>query len=371
MNAISLFSGAGGMDVGFENAGYNVVWANEIDKYAAETFKNNHPYTELKVGDLNNYLQDLKFYNGEIDIVFGGPPCQGFSVAGKMDPKDKRNELIWTFMEVVKIVKPKAFVMENVKALGTLEKWSEVREEIIKLSNEAGYDCKMIILNAAKYGIPQKRERVFFIGFHNKNISHQKFSERFIKYEKPEKTVKEAIHHLGPAGSKQNPNTCAAKITLATNPILRKSPYAGMLFNGMGRPLNLNSASTTLPASMGGNKTPIIDEELLHGNSKTNWVEEYHQSLSSENSKPYNPSFENRLRRLTLKEAAVLQTFPEDYIFAGSKSTVYKQIGNAVPCELAEVVAKVVKEELLEKNNEMHVQEYDNVSQLKFDLNLV
>ena len=93
------------------------------------------------------------------------------------------------------------------------------------------------------------------------------------------KTIRETISRLGPAGTPNNPMTCTARVTLALNPIMSKSPYAGMIFNGMGRPLNLEGVSNTLPASMGGNKTPIVDEELLHFNAKDNWIEEYHKAL--------------------------------------------------------------------------------------------
>ena len=158
--AISLFSGAGGMDVGFENAGVEVVLANEIVKEAAETYKHNHPNSLMINDDINNILESLGEYN-DIDIVFGGPPCQGFSVAGKMDPDDDRSKLIFTFLDVVERVRPKMFVMENVKALGFLEKWENVRKKYLTRVWEMGYTCCPFILNATEYGVSQKRERVF------------------------------------------------------------------------------------------------------------------------------------------------------------------------------------------------------------------
>lgn len=347
LKAISLFSGAGGMDVGFKNAGIDVVIANEIDKDAANTYEANHPESQLIRGDIKSEFNKI-VENKDIDIIFGGPPCQGFSVAGKMDPNDERSTLVWSFLDVVNDVKPKAFVMENVKALGTLEKWQPVREEIFKRAERMGYSCEMYILNSADFGVPQKRERVFFIGYLSRTVSKDKMIQRLNKRLRKTKTIKETIIHLGPAGSESNPNTCTAKITFATNPVLRKSPYAGMIFNGMGRPLNIDEASNTLPASMGGNKTPIIDELYLHGGATTNWVVEYHKMLMD---KSVTPNFEvapSRLRRLTIKEAALIQTFPEDYKFEGSKSAIYRQIGNAVPCLLAEVIASAVKEEILD-----------------------
>ncbi|MCY8573491.1 DNA cytosine methyltransferase [Bacillus haynesii] len=342
---VSLFSGAGGMDVGFQNAGVDVVWANEIDKDACKTYSLNNPETLLRRGDICEVYEELKDYNG-IDILFGGPPCQGFSVAGKMDPTDIRNTLVWNFLDVLKLVKPRAFVIENVKALGTLKKWEDVREKIFKLSNDMGYSCNAYILNSSHFGVPQKRERIFFVGFLEKNVDSDLFISRLEKKRKKPKSIRETISHLGPAGTDNNPLTCTAKITLAANPVLRKSPYAGMIFNGMGRPLNLDEASNTLPASMGGNKTPIVDEELLYKDSVNNWVEDYHEKLLGNKIKPKYEEAPKHLRRLTIKEAALLQTFPEDYEFCGSKTAIYRQIGNAVPCKLAEVVASTVIEGL-------------------------
>lgn len=361
LKAISLFSGAGGMDVGFKNAGIDIVVANEIDKDASNTYEKNHPESLLIRCDIREaFTEIIKFK--DIDIVFGGPPCQGFSVAGKMDPNDERSTLIWSFLDVVKLVKPKAFVIENVKALGTLEKWRSTREEIFKRADEMGYSSNLYVLNSANFGVPQKRERVFFIGFLDKNVSKEKIEIRLSKLIKEPKSVRETIQHLGPAGTDTNPHTCTAKITFATNPVLRKSPYAGMIFNGMGRPLDVDEASNTLPASMGGNKTPIVDEEYLHGCAETNWVEKYHKNIMENKTTPNFEIAPERLRRLTINEAALIQTFPEDYKFEGSKSAIYRQIGNAVPCLLAHVVAETVKQELA--NEEI---EADSDSQLSLD----
>lgn len=355
---LSLFSGAGGMDVGFKNAGVNILWSNELDKDACNTYEANHPESLLYRGDVRDTYHDLEKYKGT-DIVFGGPPCQGFSVAGKMDPNDERSTLIWTYLDVVKIIKPRAFVLENVSALAKLEKWSSVRTKLIQIANELGYSCYPILLNSADYGVPQKRERVFFIGIRNKNLDPDLFLKRIHCQKKKAKTIRETISHLGPAGSPGNPHTCEAKITLATNPVMRKSPYAGMIFNGMGRPLDIDGISNTLPASMGGNKTPIVDEAFLYRTADDNWVVNYHKSLM-EGKTPEFTQAPSRLRRLTIKEAALIQTFPEDYVFKGSKSAIYRQIGNAVPCLLAQAVATAVIDEL--DNKTMNHAEYGQLT---------
>ena len=344
-NAISLFSGAGGMDVGFAKAGIKILWANEIDKDACDTYEANHPESHMERGDLLEKYDDLGSFKN-IDFVFGGPPCQGFSVAGKMNPKDKRSTLLWSFLDVIEIVSPLAFICENVKALATLDKWAFVRDRFIRSAENLGYSCFPFVLNASNYGVPQKRERVFFVGILNKKLSPEIFTSRLKKREKPLKSVRDTIYHLGPSGTLKNPLTCTAKITLATNPVLRKSPYAGMLFNGLGRPIDIEGASATLPASMGGNKTPIIDESVLYGLDDYNWVINYHKELLECKTKPVFHEVPSRLRRLTINEAMLIQTFPEDYRFCGSKTSIYKQIGNAVPCLLAEIVARATIEEL-------------------------
>lgn len=351
LNAVSLFSGAGGMDVGAVSAGYMITVAAELDPYACSTYRANHPDTLMIEGDINKHIEQISQLT-DIDLVLGGPPCQGFSVAGKMDSSDPRSKLVFTFCDVVERIKPKAFIMENVKSLGSLTKFQNIRQEIFRRMELAGYKVTMNILNAKDFGIPQSRERVFFIGVLDeyKPIT----SSCFEPYKNEAISLREAIAHLGRAGSATNPNITKAKITLAEKPILRKSPYAGMLFNGQGRPLNPDAWSSTLPASMGGNRTPIIDEDHLYDN-KPSWVEEYHQSLMSETIKSKLKVAPQRLRRLTVDETAILQSFPVGYKFVGPSSRVFNQIGNAVPCKLAEVVARVVRNSLETKTNEFAI----------------
>ena len=341
INAISLFTGAGGLATGFEKAGINIVVANEINKYASATYKINHPKTKLIVGNIEDKLDDIYKYSPQkLDLIIGGPPCQGFSVAGKMDPNDPRSKMVWEYLSAVKHLKPKAFVIENVKALYKLKKWKPIKMKIISDANKMGYSCIPILLNSKDYDTPQKRERVFFIGIKDHELTSNILKSEFEKMEKKPEPLKQVLQSLGIAGSKMNPINSTAKIIFATNPILRKSPYSGMLFNGAGRPINLDEYANTLPASMGGNKTPIIDDGALYEN-KENFVVDYHKKLKK-GYKPISQSAPARLRRLTIKEAAAIQTFPKNYIFEGPMSSVYKQIGNAVPVNLATAVAKVV-----------------------------
>jgi DNA (cytosine-5)-methyltransferase 1 len=344
--SISLFTGAGGMDVGFSRAGFDVVWANEIKADACETYRLNHKGT-IDCGDLRNFIDKLDSHK-DIDLVFGGPPCQGFSVAGKMDPNDERSKLIFSFMDVVQKVKPKAFVLENVKALAVLEKWEPVRKALFERARALGYDfVELVVLNATEYGVPQKRERMFFVGIKGaSSISRDLKGLKGVleKYKKIASPIKVLFNELGPVGTENNQRVCKAKITLARQPILRKSAYAGMIFNGAGRPIDADGYSNTLPASMGGNRTPIVDENQMF-NGGESWIENYHSILMS-GKKPENVTPPKYLRRITVEEAARIQTFPADYKFAGRQNSIYSQIGNAVPCELAYVVGSALQEVL-------------------------
>ncbi len=350
LTAVSLFTGAGGMDVGFEGVGFRVLFANELMAEAAATYNANHAAGVMAEGDIHDVIDRLDGYRG-CDLVFGGPPCQGFSVAGKMDPDDTRSRLIFTFLDAVEIVRPRAFVMENVKALGVLARWESVRKRYLERAKALGYDCVPFLLDATKFGVSQKRERVFFIGIReNKDKFFRPHMQKIIEsLQKKAPCVRDLLLPLGRAGTEKNPNTCTAKITFATRPVMRSSPYAGMYFNGQGRPIDADGYANTLPASMGGNKTPFLDEEYLYGDAASDWVADFHKRL-----KDGQPITEEeppkRLRRITIREAARLQTFPDDYVFCGTKSRIYTQIGNAVPCKLAEAVASAVKQYLSSEN---------------------
>ena len=336
------------MDVGFAKAGFRTAVVAELDVAACQTLEANKDLIghtgsaqiiPTSVCDLN--LEGSKSL--DFDVVFGGPPCQGFSVAGKMDPDDERSTLVYDFMRLVKEVSPKSFVMENVKALAVSDRWERIRRKIARLASEAGYATALIVLNATDYGVPQARERMFFIGVRKDllaptdiNLRNSVLAE-LQEHKALHPTLRTIIERFGPSGSQGNPATCTAKIMYAKAPILRKSPYAGMMFNGAGRPIPVNGASPTLPASMGGNKTPIVDEaEIFEGESS--YIERYHAHLMR-GGKAKTGEAPRRLRRLTISECAAIQTFPANYSFKGSKSSIYKQIGNAVPCQLAFVVA--------------------------------
>ncbi len=339
IRTISLFSGAGGLDIGAIYAGAHIIWANDMKKEACESYALNIG-DHIHQGDINSFIPSLAKYD-DVDLVIGGPPCQGFSVAGKMDENDERSKLIWSYAKVIETIKPKAFVMENVKALAVLDRWCSIRAALMQKFIDLGYSVNFIVLNASDFDVPQARERVFFIGFKNGTLSSPDLETMLKPYKVKAKSVRQALLVLDRAGKGNNTSTCNARITLTPQPILRKSPYAGMLFNGLGRPLKLDGYSATLPASMGGNKTPIIDERALY-EEETPWVEVYRERVEKDPSIAKTETVPSYLRRMTVDEARVIQTFPLEYVFCGSQSAQYTQIGNAVPCNLSKAVCSMV-----------------------------
>lgn len=329
---VSLYSGAGGLDLGFIRAGFTPIWANDIDPFAAQTYRANVG-DHIAVGDVR--AQRLP-PAGSAELVIGGPPCQGFSVAGRMDPDDPRSRHVWDFLGVVGRVSPRVFVMENVAALAENERWADLRDDLVAAAKKLGFVTSLFVLNAADYGVPQARRRMFLVGVREGN----ELAPPPAVSARKRKTLRDVLSQLPTYGQAGNSTLCVAKITPAVTPVLRRSPFAGMLFNGQGRPLDLNRPASTLPASMGGNRTPIIDQhQLEHGGPS--WVIEYHRRLWN-GGKPYK-SIPPRLRRITVEEAAAIQTFPRSVKFAGPVSAQFRQIGNAVPPRLAYHVAAAVR----------------------------
>jgi DNA (cytosine-5)-methyltransferase 1 len=338
MKCVSLYTGCGGLDLGFHQAGFSTIWANDIDMHALETYANElrrrgSSLPQIYCGDVSSLSLPSR---GSAEVVIGGPPCQGFSVAGRMDPNDPRSRQVWEYFRVVEHVQPQAFVMENVKALAANSRWKGIIQALQAKGEELGYDTRLMILNAANYGVAQLRERMFLVGIRGKVMPTPK-GKRTLK------TVRQALEELPTFGEKGNDSICKAIVTAAKSPVLRKSPFAGMLFNGQGRPIDLDDAAPTLPASMGGNRTPIIDQKSLESSAKP-WVTEYHAHLMSGGEVV--TKVPTRLRRLTVQEAACLQGFPIGMTFAGSQCAKFRQIGNSVPPALSEAVARALKSAL-------------------------
>ncbi|MFL5834690.1 MAG: DNA cytosine methyltransferase [Solirubrobacterales bacterium] len=327
---VSLYAGAGGLDCGFVEAGFKPLWANDFDRDAVATY-NDSIGKHAVCGDINEVRGQLAGLRP--DLVIGGPPCQGFSVAGHLRPDDPRSRHVWTFLEVVEELRPRAFVMENVKNLAVNPRWQGLIDGLRERAEANGYKTRVSVLNASHYGVPQARERMFMVGIRDAEPQKPPATT-----EGQPPTVREALSGHPPLGKPGNDSLCTALVTPARNPVMRPSPYAGLLFNGKGRALNLDAPAPTLPATMGGNRTPIIDQRQLEGLAEENWVVGYHRRLSAGRGPV--AKVPKRMRRLTVEEAQVLQTFPERWSFSGRQSSRFRQIGNAVPPLLAQAVAE-------------------------------
>jgi DNA (cytosine-5)-methyltransferase 1 len=332
----SLFSGAGGMDLGFKSAGFEIVYANDFDKHACATYREN-------IGDhiVEASIEDIDVSTiPDCDVMIGGPPCQGFSVAGKMSLEDERSQLVYNFADIVLEKKPRAFVMENVDHLGKSPRFKLTRDSLRELF-ETDYFVQDGILVASDFGVPQRRRRYFMVGLLKTEIENQS-TEPFLPIPngKIAPTSRDILLSFPPPGQEGNERTINAKITLAASPVMRKSPYSGMLFNGLGRPVDLNRPIQTLAATFGGNKTPVVDERELR-NGEDPWIVDYHSKLNNGMQAVFKegPDF---LRRLTVDECIVFQDFPRNYVLHGPKSAMFRQIGNAVPPGLARVIAKQI-----------------------------
>jgi DNA (cytosine-5)-methyltransferase 1 len=317
LSCIDLFAGAGGLTKGFEWAGWQSHVALDYDAAACETYRRNFPNTTVLNKDIRGI--DWTCFRRKIDLVMGGPPCQPFSVAGDQRAQLDQRDMLPEYVRAVKQIEPKAFVLENVAGLVSRRHITYFEFRLNDLRDD--YEVVYAVLNAAEFGVPQDRLRVIAIGLRRGKPSlpqrthGPKCGEKFV-------SAGEALNGV-PA---DEPNR--AIVTYAKNPVLRPSPFAGMLVNGGGRPINLAEPSQTIPASAGGNRTHIIDP---HGTLLA-----YHAYLC-DGGTPRNGEVAG-VRRLTVRESARLQSFPDDFEFIGERSARYRQVGNAVPPLLAKAI---------------------------------
>lgn len=395
---ISLFSGAGGMDLGFINAGFEIVWANDFFKEAVESYKKNVD-NRIVFGDITKI--DSSQMPDNIDLVIGGFPCQGFSVANtKRSMKDERNFLYKEMLRVIRDKQPKFFVAENVKGILSMKK-GKVIEMIKNDFRKLGYKVDARLLNAAEYGVPQARERVVIIG--NRigvdnpypKATHWVDSKKYDSKKglKAPVTVEQTIGFLSDVKLSDKP------ITLEDGTIIYNHMAATNVYDKFwGRKYKVDQAKICDYLRMwrdkAGYTTKKVDEhfgykytaghwfrkdnhsgsipkpsdwwelkKILGFDSKydkkvTTMVEKeikFEQSLRitnwdrpSDTITATSPEIHvNKERRLSARECAMLQTFPMDYEFVGSLNVIYRQIGNAVPVKLAEQIAKGIYDVLI------------------------
>jgi DNA (cytosine-5)-methyltransferase 1 len=335
LKVISLFSGCGGLDLGFTRAGFQLVYANDNDRIVWETFEKNH-----KIGIDRRSLFEVKSNEiPEADGIIGGPPCQSWSLAGEMrGAKDERGQLFYEYVRVLKDKRPIFFLAENVKGIVSSTHIGEFRRILEKLS-EIGYKVNYRVIDARDYGVPQERYRVIVVGYRNdieKRFSfpvqtHANPTHETLKGEKNRMwlTMKDAISDL--------PNPLPARDKNKANLDLEIPNHEYM--NGgfssiyMSRNRNRCWSVSSFTIQAGGRHAPLHpSSSKMKKVEKDKWV--------FKDSQPF-------VRRLSVRECARIQTFPDDFIFYYKNiADGYKMIGNAVPVRLSEVLARKIKRDL-------------------------
>lgn len=391
---VSLFSGAGGMDLGFIQSEYRVIWANDFQKDVVTTYQKNIG-DHIVYGDITKITKD-QLPQESVDVVLGGFPCQGFSVANtKRSMEDKRNFLYLELLRVVKELQPKFFVAENVKGILSMQK-GKVLDMILKDFESLGYRVNYQILNAAQFGVPQSRERVIIIG--NRIGVENPFptptyttNTQLEPHLKPTPTVEESIGFLqseelvnGKLEDRIIVNNRfiynhVASTNVADSFFTRKNPPTQEeivdYLNSYRKPLNISIKKIdeilgyrhtaghwfrkdkygSLPSvsdwwklkdllnfdnTYDQQMTELIEKEITFEQSLriTNW------DRPSDTITASTPEIHiNKQRRLSVRECAILQSFPDNFIFYGSLTSMYRQVGNAVPPKLAKTIAKELK----------------------------
>lgn len=355
LKVIDLFSGAGGLSQGFRDAGCNIISAVEINKNLSQTFRNNFKKTKIFEEDISKVKsKDLLVNESKVDIVIGGPPCQGFSMSGKrirgngIFLNDKRNKLFKEFVRIINDLKPKIFLMENVPGILNIFQ-GKTKNQILSIFESIGYDAKVKVLLAADYGVPQLRKRAFFIG-NNLGIDPEflfppKINKDYI-------TVEDAIFDLPFIKSGQGEFETIYKKKPSTE--YQKKMRAGVkkLYNHISTKHDdkIINIIKMLKEGEGRNNLPKkFQTKSIHSGS-------YMRIVKNKPSYTITTRFDTppvgRVthpiadRALTAREAARLQSFPDDFIFIGKRTHVGIQIGNAVPPLLAYEIAKNLKNRL-------------------------
>ncbi len=328
MNIISLFSGAGGLDLGFEKAGFNIVMANEYDKTIWETYEKNHNAPLIR-GDIRNITEED--FPDEIDGIIGGPPCQSWSEAGSLRGiDDPRGQLFYDYIRILNDKKPKFFLAENVSGM-MANRHSEAVQSIVKKFEECGYNVSIDLVNAADYGVPQDRKRVFYIGFRKDLKVDFKFPTPTTQNKEDKITLRTAIRDLEetavPALPMNKPNPDLK--------IMNHEYFTGdysTIFMSRNRVRSWDRQGFTVQAS--GRQCQLHPQA-----PEMTFVEK--------NKRVFAKGYEDKYRRLTVRECARLQGFPDDFEFIyKAVDTGYKMIGNAVPVELARIIAQQINNTL-------------------------
>jgi len=325
--------------------GFHVIAGIDNWNDALMTFEKNHPGAKTFIKDLGNCNpQELKKEIGEIDIVIGGPPCQGFSISGKRDPNDSRNRLYQGFVKIVKFFKPKAFVLENVPNLVSMA-GGQIKDSIISDFNSLGYDVKHKVLLASDYGVPQNRKRVVFVGMLDKNVFE--FPTGDFADSKSKVTCSQALSDL-PEASVDDGASYTTKSKSVYQELMRK--HSNQIFNHQITNHDKKTIDIISMVPDGGNYKDLPEHLRNVRNVHIAWTRYSSKKPSLTIDTGHRHHFHYKFNRIpTVRESARLQSFPDEFIFYGSKTSQYKQVGNAVPPLMAHQIAKSLLKALGEK----------------------
>lgn len=337
LNFIDLFAGCGGLSLGFEMAGYHSLLAIDFWQDALTTYSYNRKNANTLCADLAllDPLHIKETLGSDVDVIIGGPPCQGFSIAGKRIVNDERNRLYKSFVNFVKIMKPKAFVMENVPNILSIG-GGIVKDSILQDFNALGYTVNYKVLMASDYGVPQNRRRAFFVGMLNERC----FDFPIETMQSPI-TSKEAISDL-PEYSVADGSNYPNQSQSAYQTLMRTNSHG--IYN---HDITIHTAQTQSIISMvpdGGNYKSLPRELWSTRKVHIAWTRLNSNKPSFTIDCGHNHHFHYLYNRVpTVRESARLQSFPDSFLFIGNKGSQLKQVGNAVPPLLAQQIAIQLK----------------------------
>lgn len=347
---IDLFAGVGGLSLGFEKAGFDVKIANEYDASIAEAYKQNHKNTKVIVGDITqlDLTETFKDYVGKTDVVIGGPPCQGFSQKGQRKTiNDPRNFLFKYYVKVVDLVKPNYFLMENVPNLLTAER-GYFKKELVDLFNNLGYHLTMGVLDASDYGVPQKRKRAVIIG------KKGTVAPSLPSPVKEKVYIWDAISDLAFLNSGEGKIKQDYLYEPQSEYQKKMRANSNALYNHIATHHSKVALERLALIPENGGREDLPKEHLTKSIYSGTWTrmrkDEISVTITTRFDTPSSGKFSHPVldRAITVREAARLQSFPDDFIFIGNKCSQMKQVGNAVPPLLAYAIAKVIINDLKE-----------------------
>ena len=346
-NAIDLFSGAGGLSYGFESARFNILLGIDNDKKALETFELNHNGAKSICGDITqvHYETDIKPLIGDktIDVIIGGPPCQGMSLSGPRKFEDPRNRLYLSYIQLVDEIRPKMFVIENVPGLVGLF-GGQIKDSIIKKFVDMGYDIQYRILCAADYGVPQNRKRVVFVGSRIGTFAYPEPLDHVVTCRMALSDLPPLIDELG-----EDPMDYPVPPQNMYQELMRKRSDKVRNHIAANHSDKVKEIISHVPD--GGNYKDLPEEFAHTRNFHVAWTRFAADKPAPTIDTGHRHHFHYKYNRVpTVRECARLQSFPDNFIFLGNKTQQFRQVGNAVPPLMAQAIAKQLMEVL--NNNE-------------------